>query len=305
MNNTTHGGGATVRYPIFWNEKYQSHFETFLTELASHIDTMGYTDHIEYIRVTGYSVGTTEPSFYNNATAELKPQLETLGMAFQGNKPYLRWANSACQIIPEGRACRKYAIATKAFWDMYIATFPNIPLAVTARFPEDVNGPNYNYYSGYNTGIANNFGLGSTTDVILNTAWQTKTCEMTTLRTSLSALQTSTLKVGFGDVHCTIAFANEDQQCCMKVDLAREGLGITGTGLYSPRSLASYLTLGEDRWPNPADTAVWTWADGQLGSFTGSTPTDCDPACSLLTCGGSGDTCTTPDPDNERDYGVD
>ena len=104
-------------------------------------------DQIEYIRVTGYSVETTEPSFYNAATVALKPQLEDLGIAFLEAKPYLKWANSSCAVVTEGRACRKYAIATKAFWDMWIAIFPNIPLAVTARFPAETSGPNYNYYS--------------------------------------------------------------------------------------------------------------------------------------------------------------
>ncbi len=313
VSYTNSTASVLVHYPLFWNQTYQDEFEELLNALAGQLMlaplppapfTGSYGDRIEYIRVTGYSVETTEPSFYNTTTLALKPALEAAGITFVGNKPRLRWKNSACPIGDSG--CRKYSQATTAFWDMWIAIFPNIPLAVTVRFNEDTTSPNYDYYLKYKQNIDDNFGLGSTTDVILNTAWQTKSCEMQTLRTNLAALQTANLKVGFGDVHCTFPIPTTDDKCCMQYDLAREGVGLTGSGGYSPRSLASYLTVGSDRWGLPAGSTMWTWADGQLASYTGTGPTACTNLCQyVLDCTSPGDDCTTMEENNERDDGVD
>ncbi len=123
-----------VKYPLFWSATYQQAFETFLSCLASHLDSAGYLDDI----VTGYSVETTEPSFYNKATLTLKQPLTQKGIRFDSNdKPYLRWTNYACPVdevppgvpidpshYPEGFACRKYAQATKAFWECGAGRFP-------------------------------------------------------------------------------------------------------------------------------------------------------------------------------------
>ncbi len=115
------------------------------------------------------------------------------------------------------------------------------------------------------------------------------------------------MKVGFGDVHCTFETPDTDAKCCMQHDLAREGIGLTGSGAYSPRSLASYLTLGSNRWGLPAGSVMWTWADGQLASYTGSAPDTCANSCSAyeLDCGNPNDSCTGMEESNERDYGVD
>ncbi len=312
VSYTNSTASVLVHYPLFWNQTYQDEFEELLNHLAEYLTLApvppnnfpSRIDQIEYIRVTGYGVETTEPSFYNTTTLALKPALQAAGITFVGIKPRLHWKTSYCPIGDSG--CRKYSQATTAFWDMWIAIFPNVPLAVTVRFNEDTTSPNYNYYQGYKNNIDNNFGLGSTTDVILNTAWQTKSCEMQTLRTNLAALQTANLKVGFGDVHCTFPIPTTDDKCCMQYDLAREGIGLTGSGGYSPRSLASYLTLGSNRWGLPAGSVMWTWADGQLASYTGTGPDTCASTCEyVLDCGNPNDDCTSMEENNERDDGVD
>ncbi len=295
-----------MRYPIFWNTSYQDQFETLLGELHAYLVDNDLIDRLEYVRVTGYSVETTEPSFYNSATLSLQSQLETNGIKFINNVPELHWTQTPCTWSqpPAGWNCRKYGQATKAFWDMWIGTFTDVPLAVTVRFPNDTSNPSYDYLLGYQNSLDDYFGLNGKTDVILNTAHQTQTCNMQTLRTKLAALSASTRKVGWGDIHCN-SDPTQSSHCCVRLDLAREAVGVSTSGQrYYPVSFARYVTLGKGVWGVPANASanVWTWADCQLA------PVQCanqSPACAV-NCGppscNDTETCMIDcsDPDNEN-----
>lgn len=297
---------ADVRFPKFWSPIYQEKFGELLAALAAEFDLSDLNDtaygetEIEYIRVTGLGISTTEPSFYNRNTddancgtgcfqdqSDFRAQLEADGIEFSmANKPWLTWPGTdPAGVCPQGAVCNLYKQATVDIWTLWTDNFCNVPLAVTVKFPQiEETG---NYYTGLIQSVDDYFGLepcedgDNEIDVILHTALTTKTNPMETLRDDMNNLDSSTLKVGWGDVACTSNPASHGQ-CCVRLDLAREAIGWS-SGSYTPVADARYITLGKSRWSNPTDDAedVWGWADGQLAAFnSGNAP----PECTVTSC---------------------
>lgn len=298
---------ADVKFPKFWSEIYQEEFGELLGQLAAQFDLSDFNDttygetEIEYIRVTGLGISTTEPSFYNKNVddgncgtgcfqdqSDFRAQLEADGIEFSmSNKAYLGWnPPGPGGLCPAGHTCSTlYKQATVDIWTLWTDNFCNVPLAVTVKFPQIPETTAY--YSGLIQNVDDYFGLepcedgDNEIDVILHTALTTKSNAMETLRDDMNNLDSSTLKVGWGDVACTSNPASHGQ-CCVRLDLAREAIGWS-SGSYTPVADARYITLGKSRWSNPTDDAedVWGWADGQLAAFnSGNAP----PECTVTSC---------------------
>ncbi len=108
--------GRLPLYPVFWDTAYQQHFGEFLAAFSKRYDG---DPRIEFIRMGGWQIGTSEPSFYGGAVRFIRGQLSTEGEAVEeGRKPKLS-------------STSQYARAVKDLIDLWHQSFRETRLAAT------------------------------------------------------------------------------------------------------------------------------------------------------------------------------
>jgi cysteine-rich repeat protein len=215
MGETFTDCGVLAKYPKYWDDEYKAHLDDFIQEFANQY---GNNERFEFIRPGGWSLGSNEPNFYRGVGEYLVTEIEADIPGYTGgNDP------------PAGSV---YSQAVNDMMDYWINAFPNTPLVVTVKWPnEDANGDWIPSFRADFVNSATSRKLG-----LVNTGLNE--CDKMTARERFAQHRNDFgIKVGWGG----ITNLGSCEPGAVLLDAYTEGIG---DETHQPLSDVSYVTFG-------------------------------------------------------------